>query len=291
MTPMRSLLFVPALNERAVAKSKNLQCDAVILDLEDSISPDRKEQARTAVLDILLIGGFDAPLTMVRVNDVQSPYFKADITSLSSLGVQAVLVPKVNCASDVLAVEQLLDAVPAAKDTKIWIMIETAMGVINLREICASSPRLAGMVVGPNDLVKDLRATETAGLEALLTSYGLCIIAARAYGLICIDGIYKQFTDAQGFVENCAKGKVLGFDGKSLIHPSQIVPANTQYAPNADAINLAKRQVKAYDLAKSQGKGVAVVDGELVEGLHADSARNLLKMSQAIAKRAKGEGT
>ncbi len=291
MTPMRSLLFVPALNERAVEKSKNLQCDAVILDLEDSIPPDRKEQARKVVVDILQAGGFDAPLTMVRVNDVLSPYFKADITSLSSLGVQAVLVPKVNCASDVLAVEQLLDAEPAAKDTKIWIMIETAMGVMNLREICAASSRLSGIVVGPNDLVKDLRATETAGLEALLTSYGLCIIAARAYGLICIDGIYKQFTDAQGFVENCAKGKVLGFDGKSLIHPSQIAPANTQYAPSVDAIDLAKRQVQAYDLAKSQGKGVAVVDGELVEGLHADSARKLLEMAQMIAKRAKREGT
>ena len=206
MTPMRSLLFVPALNERAVEKSKTLQCDAVILDLEDSISLDCKEQARMAVVDVLQVGGFDAPLTIVRVNDVESPYFKADITSVSSLGVQAVLVPKVNCAADVLAVEQLLDIEPAAKDTKIWVMIETAMGVMNLREICAASPRISGMVVGPNDLVKDLRATETAGLEALLTSYGLCIIAARAYGLICIDGVYKQFTDAQGFVENCAKG-------------------------------------------------------------------------------------
>lgn len=290
MTPTRSMLFVPVLNERAVEKSKNLQCDAVILDLEDSISLDCKAQARAAVVDVLQAGGFDAPLKMVRVNDVKSAYFKADITSLAPLGVQAILVPKVNSAADVLAVEQLLNAEPAAKDTQIWIMIETAMGVMNLREICAASSRISGMVVGPNDLVKDLRATETAGLEALLTSYGLCIIAARAFGLICIDGIYKQFTDAQGFVENCAKGKVLGFDGKSLIHPSQIDPANTQYSPNVEAIDLAKRQVKAYDLAKAQGKGVAVVDGELVEGLHADNARTLLKMAEVIAKRAKPEG-
>jgi citrate lyase beta subunit len=156
---------------------------------------------------------------------------------------------------------------------------------MNLRKICAISKRLKGIIVGPNDLLKDLKALESKGQEALLTSYGLCLLAARAYGLICIDGVYKQFADAAGFAENCAMGRVLGFDGKSLIHPAQIAPANAAFGPSETDIDLAKRQVQAFEAASAQGKGVAVVDGALVEGLHVESAHDLLKMAKAIAKR------
>ena len=285
MIPTRSLLFVPATNARASEKSKGLDCDGVILDLEDSVSIDRKDAAREAAIEALQKGGFAAPLCMVRVNCVETAFFQADVRAFAEIGAQAVLIPKVDTAEDVQAAAKILDASPAADDTLIWIMIESALGVMNLREICAASKRLKGIIVGPNDLLKDLKAQETNGQEALLTSYGLTILAARAYGLICIDGVYKQFADAQGFAENCAFGRNLGFDGKSLIHPSQIAPANKVYGPSAQDIELAKKQITAFEEAKALGKGVAVVDGELVEALHADTARDLLTMAAAIAKR------
>ncbi|MBL4751346.1 MAG: CoA ester lyase [Amylibacter sp.] len=285
MTPSRSLLFVPVLNVRAVEKSKGLACDGIILDLEDAIAPDRKAEARKAAIGAVAQGSFTAPLQMVRVNSVDTQYFIPDISALAQAGVAAIVIPKVNCAADLAAAVALLDGEPAAKDTQLWIMIETALGVMNLREICAVSKRLKGIIVGPNDLLKDLKAVESKGQDALLTSYGLCLLAARAYGLICIDGVYKQFTDAAGFAENCAMGRILGFDGKSLIHPAQIAPANAAFGPNEADIDLAKRQVQAFKQAVAQGKGVAVVDGALVEGLHVETARDLLKMAKAIANR------
>jgi citrate lyase beta subunit len=281
----RSLLFVPALNARAVGKSKDLVCDGVILDLEDSIGPDRKAEARVAAIGALAKGGFAAHLHMVRVNSVDTEYFISDVSALAQEGVAAIVVPKVDSAADLQAAVALLDAEPAAKDTQIWIMIETALGVMNLREICAVSKRLKGIIVGPNDLLKDLKAVESPGQEALLASYGLCLLAARAYGLICIDGVYKQFKDAAGFAENCTMGRVLGFDGKSLIHPAQIAPANAAFGPSAADIDLAKRQLQAFEAAVAQGKGVAVVDGALVEGLHVETARGLLKMAEVIASK------
>lgn len=285
MIPTRSLLFVPASNARAVEKSKSLDCDGIILDLEDSISPDRKGEARDAAIAALAAGGFTPPLKMVRVNSVDTTFFDDDVIALAKAGAGAIVVPKIDRAADLQAVVMLLDAEAAAKDTQIWIMIETAMGVMNLAEICAVSTRLKGIIVGPNDLLKDLKAVETAGQEALLTSYGLCLLAARAYGLTCIDGVYKQFKDAAGYEKNCAHGRVMGFDGKSLIHPTQIAAANVAFGPNAAEIDLAKRQIEAFEAAKMQGQGVAVVDGALVEGLHVDTARELLKMADAVAKR------
>ncbi len=285
MIPTRSLLFVPALNARAVEKSKGLDCDGIILDLEDSIAPDRKQEARDAAITAVTGGGFAPPLQMVRVNSVETEFFESDVSALAKAGIAAIVVPKVDRAADLQAAVTLLDAQILAADTQIWIMIETALGVMNLAEICAVSNRLKGIIVGPNDLLKDLKAVESAGQEALLTSYGLCLLAARAFGLICIDGVYKQFKDAAGYEKNCAQGRVMGFDGKSLIHPAQIAAANAAFGPSEADIDLAKRQIEAFEAAKAQGKGVAVVDGALVEGLHADTARSLLKMADAVANK------
>jgi citrate lyase beta subunit len=281
----RSLLFVPALNARALEKSKALDCDAVILDLEDSIAPDRKAEARDTAINALSVGGFAAPHCMVRVNSIETIYFDGDIRALAKAGVDAIVVPKVSSAADIQAALRILDAEPNAKDTKLWIMIETALGVMNLAEICAASPRLTGMIVGPNDLLKDLRAKETANQEALMTSYGLCLLAARAYGLICIDGVYKHFKDTTGFAANCAQGRRLGFDGKSLIHPAQIGPTNAAFGPSPDDVDLAKRQIQAFEDAKAHGFGVATLDGALVEALHVKSAHSLLEMAAAIAQK------
>lgn len=285
MKPYRSLLFVPVLNERALEKSKGLQCDGVMLDLEDSIQADRKDEARDTAIDALRVGGFASPLRMVRVNSVATEFFQSDVSALAKCNLDAIVVPKVETAADVHLAAGLLDAEFCAKDTLIWIMIESALGVMNLREICAASPRLAGMIMGPNDLLKNLRAKETKDQQAVLTSYGLCLLAARANGLICIDGVYKQFTDAKGYAANCAQGRILGFDGKSLIHPAQIDQANAAFGPSADDIAMAKRQIEAFGAATVMGKGVAVVDGELVEALHVDTAHGILKMATEIAKR------
>jgi len=281
----RSLLFVPALNARALDKSKTLDCDAVILDLEDSIAPDRKAEARDTAINAISAGGFAAPFRLVRVNSVETDYFDSDISALANAGVDTIVVPKVNSAADIQAAIRILDAEPNAKDTKLWIMIETALGVMNLAEICTASPRLAGMIVGPNDLLKDLHAKETVDQEALLTSYGLCLLAARAHGLICIDGVYKHFKDTAGFAANCAQGRRLGFDGKSLIHPAQIGPTNAAFGPSPDDIELAKRQIQAFEDAKDLGFGVATLDGALVEALHVESAHSLLEMAAAIAQK------
>lgn len=283
----RSLLFVPALNARAVEKSRKLNCDGVILDLEDSIAPEHKDEARNAAISALAEGDYAAPLRMVRVNSVDTEYFTSDVNALAKAGVSEIVVPKITAAADVHAAADLLDAQPAAKDTRLWVMIESALAVMNLREICTASDRLAGLIVGPNDLLKDLRAGESPGQEALLTSFGLCVLAARAYGLICIDGVYKRFKDTEGFTANCAQGQRLGFDGKSLIHPSQIAPCNAAFEPGEEEIALARRQIAGFTEAKALGKGVAVVDGELVEGLHVEIAYRLLEIASAV-KQAKG---
>lgn len=285
MHPYRSMLFVPVTNDRALAKSVFMQSDAVILDLEDSVPVERKEEARAIAVKVLDVGGFSAPYQLVRVNAVDTEFFQSDVKALAKAGAQAILVPKVEKAEDIQAAAAILDADPNANSTQIWFMIESALGVMNLREICAASPRLAGMIIGPNDLIKDLRAKDTAGQEALLTSYAMCLLAARAFGLACIDGVYKEFKNTEGFADNCAQGRILGFDGKSLIHPAQIAPANEAFGPSPEDIDLAKRQIEAFDAAMAEGKGVAVVDGAMVEGLHVDIARKLLKMATMIAER------
>lgn len=285
MQPYRSLLFVPVINERALEKSTQLLCDGVILDLEDSIPADRKDEARSIAVKTLQAGGFSAPLQMVRVNAADTEFFQKDIKSLARAGIAAILLPKVERAEDIKAIAAILDAVPSAKSTQIWFMIESALGVMNLREICAASPRLAGMIIGPNDLLNDIRGKDTVGQDALLSSYGLCLIAARAYGLVCIDGVYKEFRDTDGFVANCAQGQMLGFDGKSLIHPAQITPANDVFGPSQEDIDLARRQIEAFDAAVAARKAVAVVDGKMVEAMHVEAARKLLKMVAVIADR------
>jgi citrate lyase beta subunit len=222
---------------------------------------------------------------MVRINDARTSYFLDDVKALAKSGIPAILVPKVEHASEVETVAAILDGEEAACDTDIWIMIESALGVMHLSENCATSPRLKGIIIGPNDLLKDLRAQDTPGQEALLTSYGLCLIAARAHGLICIDGIYKQFNDIEGYEKNCAMGRAFGFDGKSLIHPAQIAPANAAFGPSVEDIDKAKRQIKAFEDAEAAGLGVMAHEGELLEALHVDQARKLLDMADVIAKR------
>lgn len=283
--PLRSLLFVPATNDRAVKKAQRLHCDGIILDLEDAVLPDKKDQAREAGIDILKAKTFLAPLTFIRVNSVETDFFSHDMKALADIGPQAIVLPKVNSAVDVEAAAKLLDADPAAAETQLWIMIETAMGVMHVREICAASPRLAGLIIGPNDLLKDLRAPDTSGSEALLTSYGLCVLAARAYDLVCIDGVYKQYKDTEGFRKSCVQGRRLGFDGKSLIHPAQIDPANDIFGPSVAEIDHANRQIAAFEAAQKSGQGVGVLDGEIVEYLHVEQAKRLLAVAKSIAKR------
>lgn len=283
MSLSRSLLFVPATNVRAVEKCTTLDCDGIILDLEDSVAADAKEAARQKVAALLQSGHIIFRKSLIRVNAVDSGEVFKDIKMIGRCSPVAIVIPKVQSAQDVMQIERALENMAEAKNTKLWVMIETARGVMNLAEICGSSPRLEGIILGPNDLLKDLGGRVTPNQDALITSYGLAIIAARAYGLKCIDGVYKYFKDTDGLTRNCQQGRDLGFDGKSLIHPGQIAITNAQYGPNADDITHAKALIAAFEAAQARGEGLAVLDDEMIENLHVEQARAMLRVASQIS--------
>ena len=281
--PFRSLLYIPGDKQRALEKAQTLDCDGIIFDLEDAVGVDSKAMARAQLADMLGKGDYGHRSCMVRVNGFGTEWHDEDMRVVCATGPEAILLPKVNSAEDVLRLSAALDARENCAHTNIWAMMESPMSVLNAKEIAASSPRLKGMVVGSNDLIKDLYAKHTQAREALITSLGMCLLAARAYGLICIDGVHNAFRDQDGLRLSCMQGRAMGYDGKSLIHPDQLDVANDIYRPSKGEIDLAKRQMAAFDEAKRNGKGIAVLDGQIVENLHIVSARNLLAKAETIA--------
>lgn len=281
--PFRSLLYIPGDKQRALEKAQTLDCDGIIFDLEDAVGVDSKAMAREQLAQMLVKGDYGHRSCMVRVNGFGTEWHDEDMRIICATGPEAILLPKVNSADDVLRLAAALDAEENCAHTNIWAMMESPMSVLNAKEIAASSPRLKGMVVGSNDLIKDLYAKHTQAREALITSLGMCLLAARAYGLICIDGVHNAFRDQDGLRLSCMQGRAMGYDGKSLIHPDQLDVANDIYRPSKGEIDLAKRQMAAFDEAKRNGKGIAVLDGQIVENLHIVSARNLLAKAETIA--------
>ncbi|MEX3016645.1 CoA ester lyase [Gymnodinialimonas hymeniacidonis] len=277
--PYRSVLYIPASRARAMEKAKTLPVDAIIFDLEDAVAVDEKANARDLLKNTLLDGGYDNRAQIVRINGLDTDWGKDDLATIAAAKPQAVLLPKVNKAADVEALAALLDADPNTAVTQIWAMMETPEGILNAAEI-AAAPRMAGFVMGTNDLAKDLNARTR---EAMLTSLQLCLLAARAHGLACIDGVYNAFRDEEGLALECAQGRDFGFDGKTLIHPAQVATANAIFAPSAEEIDLARRQIEAFEEAEARGEGVAVVDGKIVENLHIETARATLAKADAIA--------
>ncbi len=280
--PYRSMLFSPAANTRALAKIGSLACDGVIIDLEDAVDLRHKEQARKNLI------GFSATharasqcLVLARVNAVGSRWIADDLSAAVAAGVDGIVLPKVRQAADLDHLGAQLDAL-GARDTPVWAMIETPQAVINLSQICTACPGLAGLILGPNDLTKELGAQATPDRAALAYSLGAVVLAARAFGLICLDGVYNSFRDTEGFLADCEQGRLYGFDGKTLIHPDQIAGANTVFAPSAADVAQARRKIEAFDTAQVKGAGLAVLDGEMIEELHVQSARAVLEKHRTI---------
>ncbi|MEX0348758.1 MAG: CoA ester lyase [Paracoccaceae bacterium] len=273
--PYRSVLYIPASRERALEKAKTLPVDAIIFDLEDAVSADEKDAARETLKAALAQGGYDNRFRIVRINGLDTPWGRADAEAVREMGADVVLAPKVGSAADVDALAAITGDMP------IWAMMETPRGMLNAAQI-AAHPLMAGFVMGTNDLAKELQTNFRPNREPLLTSLGLCLLAAKAEGLIIIDGVYNAFKDLDGLAVECKQGRDMGFDGKTLIHPAQVEVANTAFAPSADEIDLARRQIVAFDEVQAQGQGVAVVDGKIVENLHVATAREILAKAEAI---------
>ncbi len=273
--PFRSVLYIPGSKDRAINKARSLPVDAIIFDLEDAVAIDEKANARETLTRELAEGGFGHRYRIVRINSLDTIWGKSDAEAVAKMDCDAVLLPKVESAAQ-------LDALAAITgDLRIWAMMETPMGMLNAREI-AEHPMLEGMVMGTNDLIKDLGARATPDRVAVMASLGLCVLAAKAYGVTVIDGVYNAFKDEEGLRAECTQGRDMGFDGKTLIHPAQIDTSNEVFGPSEEEIDLARRQIAAFEAAQREGQGVAVVDGRIVENLHVDTARRVLAQAEAI---------
>ncbi len=286
--PRRSVLYVPGANARAIEKARALDADALILDLEDAVAPAAKVEARARVVEALAAGGFGPRELAVRVNGLATPWGAGDLAAVGRAGADAVVLPKVESAAEVHAAEAALAAAGAPDGLALWCMIETPRGVLASAEIARASPRLACLVAGTSDLVKDLGARHTPGRLEVLTSLGLIVLAARAAGLAALDGVHLELADDAGLEASCRQGRDLGFDGKTLIHPRTIAAANRAFAPDAGELEEARRVIAAHAAAEAAGQGVVVVDGRLVEALHVAAARRRVALAEAIAARSRG---
>ena len=280
--PRRSVLYMPGSNARALEKGRGLPADALILDLEDAVAPDAKELARNQIAAAVAEGGYGAREIIVRVNDLKTPWGQDDVKAIATCGADAILLPKVESAEMVRELEALMAASGAPADMAIMCMMETPLGMLRADEVAGSSRRLSCLVMGTSDLVKDLQAAHTPDRLPVLTSLGLCILAARAHGLAIVDGVHLDLQDDAGFAASCVQGRELGFDGKTLIHPKTIAAANEAFAPSAGEIAWSEKIIAAHSEAAAEGKGVVVVDGKLIENLHVESARRLVAMAGKI---------
>ncbi|MFK7745792.1 MAG: CoA ester lyase [Roseobacter sp.] len=274
--PLRSVLYIPGSKPRALDKARSLPVDAVIFDLEDAVAPDEKIGARATLADALAQGGYGARLKIVRINGLDTTWGADDAAAARDMGADAVLLPKVDGPAQ-------LDALAAITgDTPLWAMMETPAGMLNAAGIAAHSA-CAGMVMGTNDLAKDMGTRFRADRLPMMAGLGLCLLAAKAHDVAIIDGVYNAFKDDDGLTAECEQGRDMGFDGKTLIHPAQVAIANAAFAPTAQEIDTAERQIAAYDQAIADGQAVAVVDGKIVENLHVATARETLAKRDAIA--------
>ncbi len=274
--PVRSVLYIPASKERALEKARDLAADAIIFDLEDAVAPDEKGAARATLARFLGEVDYGPRLRIVRINGFDTEWGRGDAMHFGGLsGVDAILVPKVNGPAD-------LDAVAALTDKPLWAMMETARAMLNAAAI-AGHGRLEGMVMGTNDLAKELGSRYRADRLPMMAGLGACLLAARAEGKVIVDGVYNAFKDEAGLRAECVQGRDMGFDGKTLVHPLQLPVANEVFAPSDDEVEFARRQIAAFAEARAAGQGVAVLDGRIVENLHVATAEALLAKAEAIA--------
>ncbi len=289
--PRRSALYMPGANPRALDKARDLDADALILDLEDSVAPQAKEAAREAVCARVAERAYGARETVIRVNGPGSQWFERDFAAACAAGTDAILIPKVESACTLFDIAIRLREAGAPEHTRIWAMIETPGAVLRIAEIaaCAQDPatRLDCLVMGLNDLAKETRARFTPDRAGMLPWLQTALIAARAHGLDILDGVCNRLDDAAAFEAECRQGRDLGFDGKSLIHPAQIAPANAVFAPDPNEVEQARAILDAFAQPDNAGKGVIALEGRMVERLHADMAERVVALAEAIAERAK----
>lgn len=280
--PRRSVLYMPGSNARALDKGRNLPADAIIMDMEDAVAPDAKAAARDQIAAALEEGGYGKREILVRTNGLDSPWGEDDLKACAQMGADAVLLPKVESRDTIFKAQSILDAAGGPEDLSIWCMMETPLGMLHAEEIAFASGRVGGFVMGTSDLAKDLGAAHTADRIPFMTSLGLCLLAAKAAKIPCLDGVHLDLSDDDGFKASCIQGKELGMDGKTLIHPKTIAAANEVFKPSDDEVAWSRKIIAAHGEAEKAGQGVVVVDGKLVENLHVEAAKRLVAMSEAI---------
>jgi len=280
---------MPGANARAMEKARTLPCDAVILDLEDAVAPGAKETARAQVMAAVAAGGFGAREVIVRINSLDTAWWLDDLAAAAKAHPDGILVPKVSKPGHLQIVAERLIDIAADHRIKVWAMIETPLAIINAAEIAATTrdreTRLAGFVMGTNDLAKETRARLLPGRAPMVPWLANAVLAAHAYSIDIVDGVYNDIADEQGFRRECDQGRDLGFDGKTLIHPNQIAPCNAAFSPSNVEVAQARKIIAAFELPENEGKGVVQLDGRMVERMHADMARRTVAVADAISAR------
>jgi citrate lyase subunit beta/citryl-CoA lyase len=279
--PRRSVLYLPASNERTLEKAKSIPCDGLILDLEDAVAPEAKPAARLAACEAADSGGYGRREVAIRINGADTKWHHDDLRAACDAAPDAIVVPKVSSADEVRELADEMAAFSAPHHTKLWAMIESPVAILRCEEIAAASDRLTVLVMGTNDLAKELYAAHVAGRHPLMTGLGLALLAARATGRSILDGVYNDVKDNEGFLAECRQGREMGFEGKTLIHPGQVAGANAAYAPSAEEVKDARGVVRAWE--EGQGSGVVTYRGRMVENLHVESAQRTLAMAEAIS--------
>lgn len=285
--PRRSVLYMPGANDRALEKARTLPADALILDLEDSVAPEAKSQARDKVAQAVKSGGYGKRELVIRVNALDTPWGADDLKAAASVGPDAILVPKVSRPGDIVSAAKVLKACGAPVHTRLWAMMETPLAILNARDIAGvaadADQRFSCLVLGTNDLLKESRARALGDRFAIVPWLAMSVLAARAFGLDVIDGVYNDFKDDQGFRAECEQGRTLGMDGKTLIHPSQVEPCNEIFSPSGEEVQWSRKVIAAFALPEHVGKGVITVDGRMVERLHLVMAERVVAIAEAIA--------
>jgi citrate lyase subunit beta/citryl-CoA lyase len=285
--PRRSLLFMPGSNSRALEKARILAADAIILDIEDSVAPEAKGLAREQIAKAIAAGGFGKREVWIRTNALDTPFWTDDVKMAAQAKPDAILVPKVSSVDDLHTISNALHEANADPSIRLWAMIETARAVLHAEELAAASrdvaPRLSGFVFGPNDISRETRIRMQPGRAIMLPMITHCILATRAYGLEILDGPYSDFSNIDGFNQECAQARDLGFDGKTLIHPGQIEACNVIFTPPEEDVARARKIIAAFDLPENASRGAISLDGQMVERLHADMARRTIAIADAIA--------
>ncbi len=280
LRPRRSVLYMPSSNERALEKAKTIACDGLILDLEDAVAPDAKPAARDAACAAAASGEYGRRELTIRINGADTQWHADDMAAACAAGPDAIVVPKVDSAEAVRTLVAAMEAHGAPEHTTLWAMVETPIAMLRAAEIASASDRLSVLVMGTNDLAKELYAEHVPGRQPLLTGLGLALLAARATGRAILDGVYNDVKNADGFAAECQQGREMGFDGKTLIHPGQVGPANEAFAPSEKAVEDARGILAAWEAGR--GSGVVTYHGRMIENLHVASAERTLAFHEAI---------